>query len=222
MPKPPMTAARVRRAACAVSAVTAFAVAGIAVPPAGAAKKPKPVVKIAPGEVTVYKVGGAPDTIPDAVRSAVMATLVRYVKAATVTALQKGKADEVTLTSTLAPGVAGRLTGPDRAVLVDEGLPKPTSAVKVSAAPVALTGLADGDSAIVVVTAGVDATATAKTAKGKVVVKRRGDLVLESENGAWKITGYTLTVDRTGKGVKPSATAPVAPTAAPTPTTAAR
>lgn len=223
MPQPPTRASRARRAtflACAA----AVAVVGISVAPAGAAKKPKSVVKIAPGTVTVYKVGEAPDTIPDDVRNAVMATLTGYVNAATVRPLQKGVVDDAGLANALAPAVAARLAGPDRAVLVDEGLPKATSKIKVSATPVALTGLADGAGSIVVVTAAVDATTTAKTTKGKLVIKRTGDLVLEPDNGTWKITGYTLNVDRAGKAVRPTTTTtvPVAPAAAPTPATAAR
>ncbi len=223
MPQPPTRASRARRAeflACAA----VLAVVGTSIAPAGAAKKPKAVVKIDPGAVTVYKVGEAPDTIPDDVRNAVIATLTGYVNAATVAPLRKGKVDDVGLATALAPAVAARLTGPDRAVLVDEGLPKATSKVEVAATPVALTGLADGTGSIVVVTATVDATATAKTTKGKLLIKRTGDLVLEPDNGTWKITGYTLNVDRVGKAVRPTTTTsvPVAPAAAPTPATPAR
>ena len=197
------------------------------VSPAFAAKKPTPVVTMTSGDVTVYKVGDAPDTIPDDVRTAVIATLTGYVNAATVMPLQQGAVDDAGLATALAPAVAARLAGPDRAVLVDEGLPraKPTSKVKVTATPVALTGLADGAGSVVVVTATVDTTTTAKTTKGKLVIKRTGDLVLEPDNGTWKITGYTLNVDRAGKAVRPTTTTttvPVAPAAAPTPVTAAR
>lgn len=226
MPQPPTRASRARRAALLACAATAVAAVGISIPPAGAAKTPKPVVTMTSGDVTVYKVGDAPDTIPDDVRNAVMATLTGYVNAATVIPLQKGVVDDAGLATALAPAVAARLAGPDRAVLVDEGLPKAKSKskVKVSATPVALTGLADGAGSVVVVTATVDTTTTAKTTKGKLVIKRTGDLVLEPDNGTWKITGYTLNVDRAGKAMRPTTTTtvPVAPAAAPTPTTAAR
>jgi hypothetical protein len=222
MPQPPTRASRARRAA--LLACAAVAAVGISVP-AAAAKTPKPVVKIAPGAVTVYKVGEAPDTLPDDVRNAVIATLTGYVNAATVTPLQKGAVDDAGLATALAPAVTARLAGPDRAVLVDEGLPKATSRVKVAATPVALTGLADGAGSVVVVTANVDATTTTKTAKGRLVIKRTGDLVLEPDNGTWKITGYTLNVVRAGRAAipKPTPTVPAAPAAAaPTPATAAR
>jgi len=214
----------VSRAALLACTATIVALA-IAAPPA-AAKTPKPVVRITPGDVTVYKVGDAPETIPDDVRAAVMGTVTRYVNAATVTPLRKGApADNAVLAPMLAPSVAVRLAGPDRAVLVDEGLPKATSKIVVSSAPVTLTGLADSSGNIVVVTATVDATTKTKTAKGKLSIKRSGELVFEPDNGTWKISGYSFIVDRAGKSVPGATTAttlPAAPAAAPTPTTAAR
>lgn len=223
MPQPKSWASRAGRATLLASvAVTAAAVA--IAPSAGAAKKPKAVVTMTPGDVTVYKTGDAPDTLPDDVRTAVMATLSGYVDAATVKPLQKGtRASDAALAATLAPAVSARLAGADRAVLVDEGLPKSTAKVTVTATPVALTALADGAGSIVVVTAKLDQVATTKTKKGKVSITRSGELVLEPDNGSWKITGYTLTVDRVGKGV-PTTTATTAPAAAaaPTPTTTAR
>jgi hypothetical protein len=221
MPQPKSWASRAGRATLlAFAAVSAVAIA----PPAGAAKSPKAVVTMAPGEVTVYKTGNAPDTLPDDVRAAVMATLTRYVNAATVKPLQKGKpASDAALAATLAPAVAARLAGADRAVLVDEGLPRSVSRIKVTTTPVTLTALADGAGSIVVVTAKLDQTATTKTQKGKLRITRSGELVLEPDGGTWKITGYTLTVDRVGKGLTPTTTttAPAA-AAAPTPATATR
>jgi hypothetical protein len=221
MPHPSPRASRVSRAALFVcGALVAIA---IIAPPAGA-KTPKPVVRISPGEVTVYKVGDAPDTIPDDVRAAVMSAVTQYVNAATVAPLRKGAAaDDAVLATMLAPSVAARLAGPDRAVLVDEGLPKAASKIVVSTAPVTLTGLADGAGNIVVVTANVDATTKTTTAKGKLSITRTGELVLEPDNGTWKISGYSLIVDRVGKSVRPTpTTVPAAPAAAPTPATAPR
>jgi hypothetical protein len=200
---------------CATAVVGALA-AGAVATPAGAAKKPKAVVTLAPGEVTVFKTGDAPDTLPDDVRTAVMTALTGYTTAATIKPLRKGVADETALAAALAPSVAARLAGTDRTVLLDEGLPKSKSRITVTGAPVTLTGLADGGGGIVVVTANIDTTTTTKTTKGKLTIKRTGELVFEPDNGTWKISGYTLTVDRVGKGVKPPVTAPAAP-AAPTP-----
>lgn len=221
MPQPKTRALRASRAAL-LACVAALAVAAVA-PPAGAAKKPKAVVKIAPGEVTVYKTGDAPDALPSDVQAAVMSALTGYVNAATVTPLKKGAADDAALATTLAPPVVARLAT-DRAVLVDEGLPKSVGKIIVKGAPVALTGLADSGGNIVVVTAGVATTASTKTAKGPLTITRSGELVFEPDAGTWKITGYTLTVDRVGKGIKTptTTTVPAAPAAAAAPTTVAR
>ena len=219
MPQPKTRASRARRAAL-LACVTAAAVTTLA-PSAGAAKKPKAVVKITPGAVTVYKTGDGPDALPADVQSAVMTTLTGYLGAATVTPLTKGVADDAALGATLAAPVVARLAT-DRSVLVDEGLPKSVGKIKVSGAPVVLTGLADGSGNVVVVTAGIDTTTKAKTAKGPLSIKRSGELVLEPDNGTWKITGYTLDVDRVGKGLKPTTTTLPAAAAAPTPTTVAR
>lgn len=222
MPQPKTRASRAGRAAL-LACVAAVVAVVATTPPAGAAKKPKAVVKIAPGNVTVYKTGDAPDAIPADVQTAVMTTLNGYLNAATVKPLQKGTADDAALGATLAAPVVARLTGADRAVLVDEGLPKSVAKIKVTGTPVALTGLADGSGNVVVVTAQIDTTTTTKSAKGPLRITRSGELVFEPDNGAWKITGYSLAVDRTGKGIKPTTTptAPAAP-AAPTPITAAR
>lgn len=220
MPQPNTRASRARRAAL-LACIAAAAIATAA--PAGAAKKPKAVVKVAPGQVTVYKTGDAPDALPADVQTAVMNTLTGYLAAATVTPLKTGRADDTALGATLALPVVARLSGTDRAILVDEGLPKSKSTIKVNGAPVNLTALADADGSVAVVTAQIDTTTTTKTVKGPLSIKRSGELVLEPDNGTWKITGYTLTVDRVGKGIKTTTTtAPVAPAATPTPTTAAR
>ena len=191
--------------------------------PVGAARGPKAVVKIAPGDTTVYATGGGPDALPGEVTTGVMAAIDAYLADAAARPLQKGRpGDEARLATVLSPAVMARLAGTDRAVLVDEGLPKATGTVKVMAKPVVLTGLADGSGKVVVVTAGLAATTRTRTAKGPVTITRTGDLVLQPDNGAWKIVGYALTVDRAGKGLGTAAPAVPSTPAAPTPTSVAR
>lgn len=213
-----------RRVRATVAAlVAALAVGALAAFPTGAsaAKKPKAVVKLAPGELTVYRVAGDnPATIPDEVRDKVIATLTAYMNAATVNALKTGTVDEGALAGTLAPATVARAAGPDRAALVDEGLPVAVDRVTVKALPITLSGLADADGRVVVVTAGVTATTRTKTEKGAVKITRKGEFVLSPEGDTWKIDGYDLVVDRTGKGlgIAPVTTTTVAP--APTGTAA--
>jgi len=183
-------------------------------------------VQVPAGDLAVYRTGNDPQTLPDDVRDKVMAALTSYLNAAAVKPLKTGAADPAALATSLSPATAARLAGPDRAVLLDEGLPPSVSKIVVTAAPVALTGLADGQGNVVVVTAKLDVTTTTKTAKGKLTIKRTGDIVLTPDAGAWKIDGYSLTVDRVGKGLGAGATTtttvtPAAP-AATTPGTVAK
>lgn len=199
----------------AVALIAALAVGALAAFPAAssAAKKPKSVVKLSAGDLTVYRVGNDPQTIPDDIRDKVIATLTAYMNAATVKALQTGTVDEAALSATLSPAAVTRAAGPDRATLVDEGLPVAVDRVVVTAQPIALSGLADADGHVVVVTAGVTATAKTKTAKGRVKIIRKGDFVLSPDGDAWKIGGYDLVVDRSGKGLGAAGVTPT--TAAP-------
>jgi len=209
--------------AVVAAAVVAVAATTLGAGPVGAARAPKAVVKIAPGDTTVHATGGGPDALPGEVTTGVMAAIDGYLADAAARPLQKGRpGDEARLATVLSPAVMARLAGPDRTVLVDEGLPKATGAVKVTAKPVVLTGLADGSGKVVVVTAGLATTTRTRTAKGPVTITRTGDLVLRPDDGTWKIVGYALTVDRVGKGLGTAdSTAPSTP-AASTPTSVAR
>lgn len=207
----------------AAAVVAAVAATTLGAGPVGAARGPKAVVKIAPGETAVFATGGGPDALPGEVTTGVMAAIDGYLADAAARPLQKGRpGDEARLATVLSPAVMARLAGTDRTVLVDEGLPKATGTVKVTAKPVVLTGLADGSGKVVVVTAGLAATTRTRTAKGPVTITRTGDLVLRPDDGTWKIVGYALTVDRVGKGLGTAdSTAPSTP-AASTPTSVAR
>ena len=173
-------------------------------------------VDLPPGTATVESAGG-PIPFPADARDQILQTVSAYVDAATVKPLRTAKVDPTALAAVFEPVAATKLTGPDRAVLVDEGLPKATGAVKVkSLAPVNLTALAGGDGKLVVVSVDVDLQSSSATAKGLVHIARKGSLVLgQDQAGAWKIIGWTLNVDRSGPGV------PVDPAATTTTTKAA-
>ena len=165
------------------------------------AKPRKPVVKVTIGDITVYKVGNNPETIPDDVRTKVLAAVSTYVNAATVKPLQTGAVDDAALATTLGPAATQRATGLDRGTLVDEGIPKATGRIRVNTLPVKLTALADESGRIVVVTAVLDSIARTRTAKGAITISRKGELVFTPEGDTWKIDGYDLAVERSGKGL---------------------
>ena len=180
------------------------------------AKTKKPIAKITVGDITIYKVGNAPDTIPDEVRSKILAAVSTYVTAATVKPLQTGVVDDASLGTTLGPAATFRAGGPDRATLVDEGIPKATGRIVVNTLPLKLTGLADGDGRIVVVTARLDSIARTRTEKGAITISRKGDLVFTPDGDTWKIDGYDLSVERSGKGLVVTTTDTTAVPGAPT------
>ncbi len=224
----PVRTPRVRTGAAALTAaiVVTTLVGAFGVADAGAARAPKAVVKIPAGEKVVVATGGGPDALPGEVATGAMAAIDGYLVNAAARPLQRGRpGEDARLAAVLSPAVMARLGGPDRAVLVDEGLPKATAPVRITTEPVVLTGLADASGKVVVVTAGLAATTRTRTAKGPVTITRTGDLVLQPDNGTWKIAGYSLAVDRVGKGLgSPTTTATTAPGApgAPTPTTVPR
>jgi hypothetical protein len=206
---------RVRAAALVLVVSLATAVA-ILTTGAASAKPRKPVVKVTIGDVTVYKVGDAPDTIPDDVRSKILAAMSTYVNAATVKPLQTGVVDDAALATALGPAATQRATGLDRVTLVDEGIPKAVGRIRVNTLPIQLTALADASGRIVVVTARLDSIARTRAAKGAITISRKGELVFTPEGDAWKIDGYDLAVERSGKGLAlPTTDTTAAPTTPP-------
>jgi hypothetical protein len=201
---------RSRAAALALCALLSTSVAFAFATPASAKTK-KPLAKVTIGDVTIYKVGNAPDAIPDDVRAKILAALSTYVNAATVKPLQTGAVDDASLATTLGPAATFRAAGVDRATLVDEGLPKATGRIVVNTLPVKLTALADGDGRIVVVTARLDSIARTRTPKGAVTIARKGDLVFTPDADTWKNDGYDLAVERSGKGLVAPTTATTVP-----------
>ncbi len=157
---------------------------------------------------TVESVRPPPPPFPDDVKVSVAATLDRYLREAVLGPLHSGGP-----AGDLGPAFTGRararLDGPDRAALVDEGLP-PVGSVKAETATVGLAALAGTDGAMTVVTAAVDMRLeagprgpTAVVGGGDpVTIARTGHLVLVPDGGGWKIDGYDVRTTRdVGDGV---------------------
>ena len=141
------------------------------------------------------------------VSAAVMTTLGEYAESAMVTPLRKGKPASAALANVFDAPALARLSGPDRTVVLDEGLPRAVGKIDVSSPPIPLTGLADASGNTILVSADVKLTAKARTEKGVIGVTRVGTFVLAPDaSGIWKITGWTLTTDRRGPGTSVSPT----------------
>jgi hypothetical protein len=143
---------------------------------------------------TVESVGLPPPPFPDDVKAAVAATLDRYLQEAVLGPLHSGGP-----AGDLGPVFTGpaqaRVDGPDRAALVDEGLPAAAD-VKAETATVGLAALAGGDGAMTVVTAAIDLRLRA--GGDAVTIARTGHLVLVPEGDGWKIDGYDVRTTREG------------------------
>jgi hypothetical protein len=174
---------------------------GGAAPVPAATRKTVDVVTLPAGATSVQ----APilfTKFPDGVADQVMTALTRYVDDGIVNPLRKGRATTAGVADFADAGVAAQLAGPDRSVLFDERLPPAIGKLTVTTPAIPITALvgADGTAAIAIATVQLDETA--RTARGPVRITRRGDLEFAPDaTGAWKLTGYDLTVERSGRGV---------------------
>jgi hypothetical protein len=162
---------------------------------------------------TVESVRLPPPPFPDDVKDAVAAALDFYLQEAVLRPLHSGGP-----AGDLGPVFTGparaRVDGPDRAALVDEGLP-PAESLSAEKATVGLAALAGADGAINVVTATVElrleaglAGANATAAEDDpVTIARTGHLLLVPDGGGWRIDGYDVRTIREGGGGATTTTA---------------
>ncbi|HEX4775267.1 MAG TPA: hypothetical protein VFW74_00710 [Acidimicrobiia bacterium] len=148
---------------------------------------------------------------PADVRDQTAQVVNTYVEDAVVAALRTGVSDPK-LTQVFAPDAAARLTGPDHAVLTDDGVEKATGSIAASTADVALTALADTGGKLLFVSAALTLDVRAPVAGGTLHVTRFGDLLLAPAGGTWRVAGYDLAVTRDGPGVSPGAASGTAKT----------
>lgn len=194
----PFTLPAVLRRAVVIALVVAGVAAGACSGKGGSAGPPPTEGPPAPISWTVtvgdvHAVHPPAPPFPDDVRDEVTATLERYLTDAVLGPLRSGQ-PAGDLAPLFTPAAAARLNGPDRAALVDEGLP-PAPAVRSEAATAGLAALAAPDGAVIVVTATVDLRLhTGGT--DSVAVVRTGDLVLAPDGDGWDIEGYDVRTTR--------------------------
>ncbi len=141
---------------------------------------------------------------PADVRDQAAQVVNSYVEGAVVTALRTGTSDP-RFTQVFTPDAAAKATGPDRAVVTDDGVEKTTGSIDPSKATFALTALADTAGHVVLVSAALTLDLRAPVAGGTLHLTRLGDLVLAPSGGAWRVAGYDLAVTRDGPGVTAAA-----------------
>lgn len=175
----------------------------------GKSAAPKAAVKerveVTPGAVSVASARlDPPVVVDDAVRNQMLDTVKRYVQVATVDPLRTGRG-AAAIAPLFTAAAAAQAQGPDRAVLVDEGLPSATGDITAKAVPVTITVLADPTGNLILASAGLELAVDTKTAQGPVEIRRVGQLTLAPDAGSWKVAGFDLFVKRSGKGVNAAA-----------------
>jgi hypothetical protein len=176
---------------------------------------PKTTFDLALGEVSADS-AGAPTSISPEQSQRVLDALTTYVKGATVQPLRTGKPASADFGAIFDAGTLQSAMTTDRGILLDEGLPKVTGDLTVTAQPVNLLGLGDQSGNLTLITTSlvVDATGATKV-KGAapVHVIRTADFTLQPDAaGAWKITAYNVTVARDGIDATPTTTTAAAST----------
>lgn len=155
-------------------------------------------LKLDAGDVVV-DAAGPPGTLAAADEDAIIETLRKYVIAATVDPMHGKKVGD--LSAVFTADAAASLTGLNRDTALDEGVPKATTTVKAIAGAVTLTALSDQSGAIDLVGATLFLDVNAKARTGPMRVLRTGELIVKRDAGAWKISSYKLSVNRTGSGL---------------------
>ncbi len=174
---------------------------------------PSTTVSLQLGNVSTDSAGPPAQLTPEQA-DAVLKVVTDYVDVASVDPLRTAQ-PAGDLSGIFDAGALARVTGVDRAVMVDEGLPKVTGDLTVTAKPVDVVALADQGGAIVLATASLDLeiTGDAHVKAGPLKVARRGELVLAPDaSGAWKVTSFNIVVARTGAGLDPTTTTTATPT----------
>lgn len=133
---------------------------------------------------------------------AALAVVQKTFDATVVKPLRQGKGGS--LQSVFTDDAAARATGPDRAVVFDEGAGRVNTLV-ADKADVRLTGMHGATPQTELVVAAIDWDV--RSADGSVRVKRVGELSLIPVFGTWMVGGYSIVTSRTAGGETTTTTA---------------
>lgn len=162
---------------------------------ASASTSPKPVpgrsFTLAEPDIAAFS---TPPLLPVEAKNGAQALLDQYLDRAVLTPLRSGHAGDLAPLFTAA--ALGRLSGPDRLALVDEGLPNATD-VALGSASAQLTALV-GPEGVHMLVAGINLVVNAKVNGAPLIIHRSGELTLVVDGDAWRITSYDVQVARDG------------------------
>jgi hypothetical protein len=170
--------------------------------------KPATKIDIPLGNVSADS-AGAPVTMSADQSQHVLDALTTYVKGATVDPLRSGKPTTDDLSGVFDPTTLASATTTDRGIVLDEGLPKVTGNLTVTAQPVTIVGLGDQSGTLTLASAAlvVDVTGVTNVKGEPLHVVRQANFALQPDpSGTWKITSYDMIVSRSGAGLTPPTT----------------
>jgi hypothetical protein len=148
---------------------------------------------------------GAPATFGDDAANQIMTAVGQYVDRGLFVPVKTGK-PATDVSGLFDAGTQAAIQGPDKDVLFESGKPERTGDFKPSAEPVLITALSDGNGQFVLATASFVYRADVGVEGGTLNTARAIALTFAPENGAWKITGYDVSLTRQGAQVEGSTT----------------
>lgn len=190
-----VTALTVALAACSSSSSDNLPPRHAAASSPGASTAPKPVpgrsFTLAEPDIAAF---GTPPLLPVDAKNGAQALLDQYLDRAVLTPLRSGHAGDLAPLFTAA--ALERVNGPDRAALVDEGLPNATD-IALGSATAQLTALV-GPEGVHLLVAGIKLVVNAKVAGAPLTIQRNGELTLVVDGDSWRISSYDVSVARDG------------------------
>jgi hypothetical protein len=178
---------------------------------------PTTTITLQAGDISTES-AGPPTSFSSEQAQQVLSTIRTYVNEAIVKPMRSG-APAGDLSTVFDQGTLARVTGADRGVMLQEGMPKVTGDLTVTAKPIAFVGLGDQGGKLVLVSAALQLAIDGKIAgsAAPLHVEQNGDFVFAPDaSGAWKVTSYSMAITRSGGGIDVTTTLP------PTTTTRAR
>jgi len=149
-------------------------------------------------EVRVSSMAAQPGPFPEDVWAAVVQLLDAYLARAMVDPLRSG-APPGGLDAVFTPAALERVSGADRASVVEDLISPVSGTVTADRANTILTLLTDRSGAPVLVNASLDILLTVRSDDGAVAVARNGEVVLIQDDSGWRIDSYDLKVARDTK-----------------------
>ena len=148
----------------------------------------------------------APAELPESTQTQVQSVLDRYLNNALVIPMRTGT-PVPDLGNVFAGPVLDRLSGPDRAALLDDVIPKAED-VLVGEATADLIALV-GPDGVAVLAVSIRIVMTGTVEGGPVNIERTGEFQMAPEGGDLRVSGYDVSVTRTGpEGVMTTTTTP--------------